>query len=98
MGNNCLMKVNKNLEKIKIYIYVCCSGNKENNIKIYRIIIMFRTQRYIFLLKSRTMHITSLYTSSGSGNRRYVIHALVNFNFIFLVILATEGTYIHKMK
>lgn len=41
---------------------------------------------------------TSLYTSTGSGNLRNDIHALVNLDFIFLAILVDEswGKYIKR--
>ena len=39
---------------------------------------------------------TSLYTSNGSGNLRYAIQALVNFNFIFFAILAADNTCMHN--
>lgn len=38
---------------------------------------------------------TSLYISTGSGNLRNVIQALVNFDFIFLDIVAADNAWRH---
>ena len=53
---------------------------------------MNRASEQLNKCKHRHGMLTSLYTSIGSFNLRNEIHALVNFDFIFLAMLKADKT------